>query len=601
MRFVFSPPTEDAAGLLTLPWEMPLADWTDDRLVEIRMRGISRHVVRFVEDGGELYALKALDERLARREYRMLRDLADAGVPAVKATGIVADRGKDADAILVTRFLDYSTTYRALFSSPRGGLPTDRLLDALVELLARLHLSGFFWGDCSLSNTLFRYDAGALEAYLVDAETSERHPTLTAGQRHYDVELAEERIGGELFDLQSGELLPEEVDPIAVADELPRRYGLLWDELTREELLRPQEQRYRIAQRLRRLNELGFDADEVEMVSTARGNRLRLRTKVSESGHHARKLFLRTGLVVEENQARRLLNDIASFRAYLEQKRSRPVPEMVAASQWLNEVYDPVVAAIPEDLRGRLRTRRDLPRDPRAPLVHVGGSGLRRRDGRRRAVLLPDGAAGSTRAAQRGWNPARRGWRVILTAAGCDHGQPDQERQHRDDGGLDQLAVRLVQAELLELPLLRRGPRLPGAAARVDDARVEPDLDRAIRGAAGTAVPHSHAAGGPRQAERDEQQGERRRQPAHDERHTAQAQQVPATGSHRFLLTARHPARRPDLRLLSGLPARLIPKLGTAASGSGTYGPGPGTCRRIPGHDGRRSAAPRSRPAPRCR
>ena len=354
VRFVFSPPTEEAAGLLTLPWTEPLEEWQDPRLVEIRQRGLSRHIVRFVADDGELYALKSINENLARREYRLLRELAELNVPAVHVVGIVVDRGPDLDAILVTRFLDYSTTYRAVFSSPRGGQPTDRLLDALVELLVRLHLSGFFWGDCSLSNTLFRYDAGTLEAYLVDAETSERHPTLTAGQRHYDVDLAEERVYGELLDLQAGELLSPELGPLEIAAELPRRYERLWDELTREELLRPDDQRYRIAQRLRRLNELGFDADEVELISTPDGNRLKLRTKVSESGHHARKLFLRTGLVVEENQARRLLNDIASFRAYLEQKQGRPVSEMVAASQWLGEVYDPVVAAIPEGLRGRL-------------------------------------------------------------------------------------------------------------------------------------------------------------------------------------------------------------------------------------------------------
>jgi len=78
------------------------------------------------------------------------------------------------------------------------------------------------------------------------------------------------------------------------------------------------------------------------------------RTRVAESGHHSLKLFLRTGLDVSENQARRLLNDIASFRAYLEQKDRRPVSEIVAANRWLAEVYDPVVAAIPEDLRGRL-------------------------------------------------------------------------------------------------------------------------------------------------------------------------------------------------------------------------------------------------------
>jgi hypothetical protein len=354
MRFVFSPPADEAAGLLSLPWSEPLESWNDERLVEIRMRGLSRHVVRFVTDDGELYALKSIHENLARREYRLLRHLAEAGVPAVSVVGFVIDRGRDADAILVTRFLDYSATYRALFSNPRGGQPTDRLLDAMVELLVRLHLTGFFWGDCSLSNTLFRLDAGTLEAYLVDAETSEQHPTLTKGQREWDLELAWERVGGELADLQAGELLPPEVDPFDVADDLRLRYERLWDELTREEILRPDEQRYRIAQRLRRLNELGFDADEVELISTGEGNRLRVRTRVAESGHHRRQLFLRTGIDAEENQARRLLNDIASFRGYLEQKEGHPVSETVAANRWLEEVYDAVQAAIPDDLRDRL-------------------------------------------------------------------------------------------------------------------------------------------------------------------------------------------------------------------------------------------------------
>jgi hypothetical protein len=354
MRFVFSPPAGQATGLLTLPWAEPLAEWRDQRLVEIRMRGLSRHVVRFVADSGELYALKSLDETLARREYRLLRGLAEVSVPAVEVVGIVVDRGTDPGAILVTRFLDYSTTYRALFSSYRGGPPTDRLLDALVELLARLHLSGFFWGDCSLSNTLFRHDAGTLEAYLVDAETSEQHPSLTDGQRRWDLELAWERVGGELFDLQAGELLSPSVDPLQVADELRRRYERLWDELTREEILQPEDQRHRIADRLHRLNELGFDADEVELVSTGEGNRLRIKTRVAESGHHRRRLFMRTGIDAEENQARRLLNDIAGFRGYLEQSVGHPIPETLAASRWLEEVYDAVLTVIPDGLRDRL-------------------------------------------------------------------------------------------------------------------------------------------------------------------------------------------------------------------------------------------------------
>ncbi len=354
MRFVFSPPADAASGLLTLPWREALATWTDERLVQIRQRGLSRHVVRFVADNGTVYALKELDERLARKEYRLLRRLGELGVPAVEAIGVVVDRPVDNDAILVTRFLDYSSSYRALFANPRGVHLTGRLLDAQVELLVRLHLAGFMWGDCSLSNTLFRMDAGAFAAYLVDAETAEMHPSLTDGQRGYDLELARERVAGELFDLQAGELLPADVDPIDVADDTVQRYEALWSELTHEEILLRSEQRYRIAERLRRINQLGFDVDEVELIEAGEGSRLRVRTRVAEPGHHRRILFARTGLDVGENQASRLLNDIAGYRGYLEQTSGRAVADVVAASTWLTEVYEPVVRAIPAELRGRL-------------------------------------------------------------------------------------------------------------------------------------------------------------------------------------------------------------------------------------------------------
>jgi tRNA A-37 threonylcarbamoyl transferase component Bud32 len=354
VRFVFVPPAETTAGLLSLPWDESLTDWTDERLVELRQRGISRHVVRFVAEAGDVYALKELDERLARREYHLLRQLGQLGIPAVEVVGVVVDRPGDLDAVLVTRFLDHSISYRALFASPRGGQPTDRLLDAMVELLARLHLAGFMWGDCSLSNTLFLLDAGALAAHLVDAETSELHPSLTDGQRLYDVDLARERVGGELFDLQAGGLLPDGIDPVEVADEIPRRYEALWSELTREDTVLPSEQRYRIAERLRRLNELGFDVDEVELVESGEGNRLRIRTRVAEPGHHRRLLFTRTGLDAQENQARRLLNDLASYRCHLERTAGTAVAEAVAANRWLSECYDPIVSAIPDDLRDRL-------------------------------------------------------------------------------------------------------------------------------------------------------------------------------------------------------------------------------------------------------
>jgi len=354
VRFVFTPPGDATAGLVSLPWREPLAQWRDDRLLEIRNRGLSRHVVRFVAEAGEIFALKELDERLARREYHMLRQLARLGVRAVEPVGVVVDRPDGQDAVLVTTFLDYSIPYRALFAHPRLQHPTGRLMDAQVELLARLHLAGFMWGDCSLSNTLFRLDAGALAAYLVDAETAELHSTLSEGQRAYDVEMAVERVAGELFDLQAGGMLPDAVDPVATAEEIERRYAALWSELTREEILRPDEQRYRISERLRRLNELGFDVDEVELVDVGDGYRLRITTRVAEPGHHRQLLFTRTGLVAQENQARRLLNDIAGYRAHLEQTEKQPVREAVAANRWLAEIYDPVIAAIPPQLRGRL-------------------------------------------------------------------------------------------------------------------------------------------------------------------------------------------------------------------------------------------------------
>ncbi|MGH3131047.1 MAG: lipopolysaccharide kinase InaA family protein, partial [Gaiellaceae bacterium] len=182
---------------LDLSWELPLEQWESERLVEL-VRGISRHVVRFVNYDGVIYALKELPERLAKREYRLLRRLAAESIPVVDVVGVVR-RGGDLDAVLITRHLEYSLPYRALFSG--RGIPDLRtsLLASLAELLVRLHLTGFFWGDCSLSNTLFRRDAGALSAYLVDAETGELHPTLTDGQRQHDLAIAEENLMGELL------------------------------------------------------------------------------------------------------------------------------------------------------------------------------------------------------------------------------------------------------------------------------------------------------------------------------------------------------------------------------------------------------------------
>jgi hypothetical protein len=355
MRFLFRPPADEAAGLLALPWSEPLEEWADEHLLEVPQRGISRHVVRFATSDGSVYALKEIDERLARHEYALLTEFEAEGLPTVSVLGICVDRPDDLPAILVTRFLEYSMSYRYLFSSPRADHSASQLIDTMVELLVRLHLAGVFWGDCSLSNTLFRPDAGSISAYLVDAETVERHASLSPGQRSYDVELAMERVAAELMDLESGGLLPGDIDPIEMAACFPQRYEALWDEVTREEVFRPEEQRYRIADRLQRLNELGFAVEEVELVTCPDGGvKLRIQTRVAESGQHRREFFRLTGLEVGEQQARRLLNDLRSFRAWIEQRDGRSVHETVAGHRWVTEVYQPIIDAIPTDLAGRL-------------------------------------------------------------------------------------------------------------------------------------------------------------------------------------------------------------------------------------------------------
>jgi hypothetical protein len=345
--------TAPPADFLELPWEQPLAEWTDSRLVDVRSRGIHRHVVRFVEVGAETFALKEIPEAIARKEYMLLRWLSERHIPAVEVIGVVYARGVDMDAVLVTKYLDYSLSYRVLFTGQRESDLLDRVLDALVQLLARLHLGGFFWADCSLSNTLFRRNAGTFESYLVDTETAEVRPVLSDGLRRYDLDVATENVAGELADLAAGGMLPDNIDPFAVAEAVARRYERLWDELTRDEVFTTEEQRYRIAERLRKLNDLGFDVDEIDIIGTPQGNRLRVRTSVAEPGNNRRLLMMLTGLDVQENQARRLLNDIASFRAYLEQKERRKISDTVSANRWLTDVYEPIIREIPGALRAK--------------------------------------------------------------------------------------------------------------------------------------------------------------------------------------------------------------------------------------------------------
>jgi hypothetical protein len=342
--------------LIALPFDVPLADWPDELIVYVP-RGISRHLVRFVDVSGEVFAVKEATDRFVLREHNLLRALAEHSVPVVEAYGTVVERtsddGEELGGLLITRHLHFSQPYRSLFTGRSvPGLRT-RLLDALAGLFVRLHLAGFYWGDCSLSNTLFRRDAGALAAYLVDAETGEMHTRLSNGQRSYDIDIATENIAGEMMDLQAAGLLDEEFDVLEAVQALRPRYESLWDELTNDVVVPPGEN-YRINARLRRLNDLGFDVSELTIKTEPDGLRLHFDTQVVEAGHHQRRLFELTGLHVQENQARTLLGDLARFKAKWESGTGSPVPDDAAARRWLDQKFYGTLGLIPPDLRVKL-------------------------------------------------------------------------------------------------------------------------------------------------------------------------------------------------------------------------------------------------------
>jgi len=133
-------------ALLDLPWHIPLAEWPAKTIAALP-RGISRHVVRFVKLSGRVIAIKEIGETVAHREYALLRALDRMDVPSVEPVGVITGRtsleGEPLEAALITKHLQFSLPYRALFSQVLRPDTATRLIDALAVLLVRLHLLGF--------------------------------------------------------------------------------------------------------------------------------------------------------------------------------------------------------------------------------------------------------------------------------------------------------------------------------------------------------------------------------------------------------------------------------------------------------------------------
>ncbi|HVX55116.1 DUF4032 domain-containing protein [Nocardioides sp.] len=350
LRIVASRPDP---AIVTLPWSTPLEEWPDDVVVPLA-RGLSRHVVRIVRLGDRIYAVKETQEPIAFREYRTLRDLQRLGVPAVVPQAVVTGRedeqGNELPSALLTEHLRFSLPYRSLFEHGLTADDLPRIIDALVVLLVRLHLTDFYWGDVSLSNVLFRRDAGGFAAYLVDAETGELRASISDRMRAYDLEVAAENVYAEILDLEASGALPADFPVEGVVAQLRDRYEALWDELTAETRF-PVGEMWQIERRIERLNDLGFDVEELDIVTDYDGDTVMLRPRVVELGHHQRTLRGLTGIQAEDEQARRMLNDIAAYTA---SRDLGGLSREVVAQRWLKEIYEPIVAMIPETARGKL-------------------------------------------------------------------------------------------------------------------------------------------------------------------------------------------------------------------------------------------------------
>jgi len=339
--------------LLDLNWSHSITEWTDQRLVDLP-RGISRHEVRFVATGQGIYAIKELPREAANREYGILRELEELDGPAVIALGLVLrpplDPHSEPSAALITRYVEHSFSYRELLSGPGFGPRRVQLLDAFAGLLAELHLLGCYWGDCSFSNVLYRYDAGAIEATLVDAETSEIHPELSDGQRRQDIEIMIENAGAEMADIAASQGLSVDQADLLIGHDIASRYDALWSELAGVEQV-PLDQYFKVTERVKHLNELGFEIRDIEVASHAERGHLHMKVHVADRNYHSNRLRELTGIEAGENQARQILADLSYFASKQpSDARASDKARALLALRWRVEAFEPTLRKLREHI-----------------------------------------------------------------------------------------------------------------------------------------------------------------------------------------------------------------------------------------------------------
>jgi tRNA A-37 threonylcarbamoyl transferase component Bud32 len=330
-------------GFTNLPWDKPLADWSSIcSYISDAPKGLSRHIVIFVNYENDLYTLKELHLQEAEREFHYLQRIEALRLPVIKPVGYYQAQDGDQRSILVTKFLDFSLPYRTLFMQDHLSRYRNHLMDAMAGLLVQLHLSGVYWGDCSFSNTLFRRDAGMLQAYMVDAETVEFSSGIVPPvMRSNDLVVMEENLGSDLEEISEISQVAPGIPTTDIAVYIRVKYHELWEEVTREEEILPDDS-LRIQERIRALNRLGFSVNGIELAKTSDKNLARLKVVVSDRNYHRDLLFSLTGIDAQETQAQLIMNELQEMRVRATASQGRDVSMSEAAFNWLADFYQVV-------------------------------------------------------------------------------------------------------------------------------------------------------------------------------------------------------------------------------------------------------------------
>jgi hypothetical protein len=210
-------------------------------------------------------------------------------------------------------------------------------------------MAGCFWGDCSLSNVLYRFDAGEIEAIMIDGETTAIHPSLSDGQRMEDIEIMKENVAGEMADIAAAIGMEIEIGDLALGSDIAERYAGLWHELTAE-LVVTTDDSYRIRERIARLNDLGFSVDDIEITPLETGNVVRMVAHVGGRTYNSDTLRQRSGIEASENQAKTILGDLNYHLAKGED--FTPTGKSVGTFKWLTGFYEPMISRIEAEWPG---------------------------------------------------------------------------------------------------------------------------------------------------------------------------------------------------------------------------------------------------------